>query len=100
VERANLDMTQKSRKMDIELRQATLNLSTSKEMTETARKGLRQAEENLRIYRERYKVRLATMTGLLDAETRWWRSCSSLIDALTEQCINQTEYLRVTGQLE
>ena len=100
VELARLDLEQKSKKMNIELRQASLNLATSKDMVTTARKGLEQAEENRRISRQRYQVKLANMTEILDAESRWQKSYSSLIDALTQQRIYQTDYLRVTGQLE
>ncbi len=100
VQRAQLDLEKNSKKMDIELRQATLNLSTSDEMVETARKGLQQAEENRRVTRQRFLVKLATISGVLDSETRWQQSYASLIEALTQQRIYETDYLRVTGQLE
>ena len=99
VERARLDYENKSKKMTVELRQAELNLVTSDEMVETAHKSLAQADENLRVMRERFQVQLATLTDLLDAESCWRRAATSLIDALTQQRIYMTDYLRVTGQL-
>ncbi len=100
VERAQLELDKQQHRMTIELQQAALNLTTSDEMVLTARKGLRQAEENLRIHRQRYSVKTTTLSDLLDAESRWRTSYTSLIEALTQQRISQTDYQRAAGVLD
>ena len=81
------------------MRQAVLNLTDGQRMLETAQLGQQQADENLRVMRQKYDNQYCTMTDLLDAQSQWHQARSNLIEAQTQQKINETEYLRVTGQL-
>ena len=69
-------------------------------MVETARIGQQQADENLRVMRQKYDAQMATMTDLLDAQAQWQQARSNRIEAETQYKIYETEYLRVTGGLE
>lgn len=95
-----LQLQEYERGMRIEVRQAVLNLTDGQRMLQTATIGQQQADENLRVMRQRFDNQLCTMTDMLDAESQWQQARSNFIEAQTQQKINETEYLRVTGRLE
>lgn len=97
---ARLQLQQSERGMRIEVRQAVKNLTDGYRMVETARLGQQQADENLRVMRQRYDAQMSTMTDLLDAQSQWQQARSNLIEAETQYKIYETEYLRVTGRLD
>ena len=99
VEDARLDLQKNRRLLSIEARQAVLNLTNGYQMVETAQLGQRQADENLRVMRDKYDVSMATLTDLLEAEAQWQQAHSNLIEAQTQYKVYETEYLRVTGRL-
>jgi len=100
VENARLQMQQSERGMRIEVRQSVQNLSDGYRMVSIAVEGKKQAEENLRVMKQKYDVKMATMTDLLDAQSQWQQACSNLIEAKAQYKIYETEHLRVTGCLE
>ena len=97
---ARLQLQQNERGMRIEVRQAVQNVTDGYRMVETARIGQQQADENLRVMRQKYDAQMATMTDLLDAQAQWQQARSNRIEAETQYKIYETEYLRVTGCLE
>lgn len=96
---AQLDLQKNTRLLNIETRQAVQNLTDGYNMVQTAQAGSAQAEENLRVMRDRYANGLSTLTDLLDAQSQWQQAESNRIEALTQYKIYETEYLRCTGQL-
>ncbi|MCM1483246.1 MAG: TolC family protein [Muribaculaceae bacterium] len=100
VENATLDLQKNSRLMDLEVEQATRNLSDAYSLIETAQVGLRQADENLRIMNDRFALSLSPLTDLLDAQSQWQQAESNLIEAQAQYKISETEYLRALGRLE
>lgn len=97
---SQLQLQQLERSMRVEVRRAVQNITDGQRMVETATVGRQQAEENLRVMREKYDNQLCTMTDLLDAQSQWQQARSNLIEAQTQLKIYETEYLRVTGRLE
>ena len=97
---ARLDLQQNARLLSIEARQAVQNLTDGYNLVQTAELGSRQAEENLRVMRDRYAQGLSTLTDLLDAQSQWQQAESNRIEALAQYKIYETEYLRCTGRLE
>ena len=97
---SQLQLEQYERGMRIEVRQAVLNLTDGQRMVETATIGQQQADENLRVMRQKFDNQLCTMTDLLDAQSQWQQARSNLIEAKTQLKIYETEYLRVTGRLD
>jgi outer membrane protein TolC len=97
---AKLQLQQNERGMRVEVRKAVQNVTDSERMVETATIGRQQADENLRVMRQKYDNQMCTMTDLLDAQSQWQQARSNLIEAQTQHKIYETEYLRVTGRLE
>lgn len=96
---AELDLQKNTRLLNIEVQQAIRNLQDGYELIHTAEKGLQQADENLRVMRNRYAASMAPLTDLLDAQSQWQQAESNLIEAQTQYKIYETEYLRATGKL-
>ena len=97
---SKLQLQQLERSMRVEVRRAVQNVTDGQRMVETATVGRQQADENLRVMRQKYDNQLCTMTDLLDAQSQWQQARSNLIEAQTQLKIYETEYLRVTGCLE
>ena len=100
LDNSQLDMQRNMRLMSIEAQQAVQNVEDGYRMIRTAESGLRQAEENLRVMRNRYAASMSPLTDLLDAQSQWQQAQSNLIEAQTQYMIYRTDYLRATGQLE
>ena len=100
LEDSQLQLQQMERGMRVEVRKAVQNVTDAQRMVETATIGRQQADENLRVMRQKYDNQLCTMTDLLDAQSQWQQARSNLIEAQTQLKIYETEYLRVTGRLE
>lgn len=96
---AELDLQKNTRLLNIEVQQAIRNVQDGYELIRTAEKGLLQADENLRVMRNRYAASMAPLTDLLDAQSQWQQAESNLIEAQTQYKIYETEYLRATGRL-
>ena len=86
--------------ISLEVRQAVRNFQDSYLLIRTAEDGLREAEENLRVMRNRYAVSMSPLTDLLDAQSQWQEAESNLIEAQAQYKIYETEYLRAIGRLE
>ena len=97
---ARLQLQQNERGMRIEVRQAIQNVTDGFRLVETARIGQQQADENLRVMRQKYDTQMATMTDLLEAQAQWQQARSNNIEAEVQYKIYETEYFRTTGALE
>lgn len=97
---AQLDLQKNTRLMSLEVEQAIRNVEDGYRMIQTAELALRQAEENLRVMRNRHAAQMAPLTDLLDAQSQWQQAASNRIEAATQYQIYRTEYLRATGRLE
>ena len=100
LDNSQLELQRNMRLMSIEAQQAVQNVEDGYHMIHTAESGLRQAEENLRVMRNRYAAAMSPLTDLLDAQSQWQQAQSNLIEAQTQYMIYRTDYLRATGQLE
>ena len=99
LDNSQLELQRNMRLMSIEAQQAVQNVEDGYRMIHTAESGLRQAEENLRVMRNRYAAAMSPLTDLLDAQSQWQQAQSNLIEAQTQYMIYRTDYLRATGQL-
>ena len=99
LENARLELQKNSRLLDLELQQAIRNVQDGYRLITAADIALRQAEENLRVMRNRYAASMSPLTDLLDAQSQWQEASSNLIEAQTQYKIYETEYLRAAGWL-
>lgn len=100
VENAIVELQKNSRLIDLEVEQATRNISDAILLIQTAETGMRQNDENLRIMQERFALSLSPLTDLLDAQSQWQQAESNLIEAKAQYKISEAEYLRALGILE
>ena len=63
----------------------------------TVKKAIEQAEENLRMNKERYKEQVATSTDVLDAQTLFSRTKTNYYNALSAFNIFKAELYRSMG---
>ena len=82
---AQLELDKNKKLLNLQVQQAIRNVQDSYMMIETATLALKQAEENLRVMRNRYDQSMVPLTDLLDAQSQYK--------------IYETEYLRATGNL-
>ena len=99
LENSQLDLEKNTKLLSLQVQQAIRNVQDGYMMIETASLALRQAEENLRVTRNRYNESMATLPDLLDAQSQWQQSYSNYIEAQSQYKIYETEYLRATGEL-
>lgn len=99
VDNAALDVQKNGRLLELEARQAALNLSDNYNLIEAARDGMVDADENLRVYENRYGASMCPLSDYLDAQFRWQQARSNLIEAVTQFHIAETDFLRATGRL-
>lgn len=97
---AELELNKNSRLMDLEAQRALRNIYEGYRLIQTAEVGLRLAEENLRVIRNKYNVSMLPLADLLDAQSQWKQAKSNLIEAQTQYKIYETEFLRATGKLD
>ncbi|MGV8135002.1 MAG: TolC family protein [Mangrovibacterium sp.] len=97
---SELELQRNTRLISIEAQQAVRNVQDGYRLIHTAEKGLRQAEENLRVTGNRYAESMAPLIDLLDAQSQWQQARSNLIEAQTQYKIYETQYLRAVGKLE
>ena len=99
VDNALLDLQKNERLLTLEANQASMNLNDSYLLLEAAEDAMAEADENLRVMKNRYDASMATLSDLLEAQSQWHQSRSNLIEAITQTRICVTDYLRATGRL-
>ena len=83
----------------LEIKNAYLLLQEAENQIAVSKKVIEQAEENFRISEERYKVRVATSTEVLDAQTLLTKAKSEYANALGDYNINYAKLQRAMGTI-
>jgi outer membrane protein TolC len=83
----------------LQVRQAWLDVEETRERTRVTAGAVDQAEENLRIARERYGAGLGTQTQLLEAETLRVRALTNRDDAVLDAGLARLRLARAVGSL-
>ena len=91
-------MEDSGQKLIIYMNNAWSAVETSHKKLLIAHKAIAQAEENLRLHRDYYRVGTTTMTDLLLAEEQYQQACDRYTDAFADFQTKQLEYLQATGQ--
>jgi outer membrane protein len=82
----------------LELKNAYLLVKEAEKQISTSKEAVGQAEENMRITKERYREQVARATDVIDAQTILTRAQSEYFNALGDYHLNLAELDRVTGQ--
>lgn len=96
---ARFDLQKNEKMMNLEVRQAVNNLQEGLLLVTAAEKAAAEAEESLRITREKHSASMATLTDLLASQADWQQASSNLIEAKTQYMIYRTAYLKAVGKL-
>ena len=88
-----------SSQIELQVRQAYLGIQESRQRVIVTAQAVEQADENLRIARERYTSGLGTQTQLLEAETLRVRALTNRDDATLDAGLAQLRLARAVGAL-
>jgi outer membrane protein len=88
-----------SGQIELQVRQAYLGIQESRQRVEVTAQAAEQADENLRIARERYTAGLGTQTQLLEAETLRVQALTNRDDAMLDAGLAQLRLARAVGAL-
>lgn len=83
----------------LEVHQRWLDLQTARERMAVARQTTAQADENLRVARDRYQQQVGTNTEVLDAETLRLQAYTNLYNSQYETVLAHLRLQRATGDL-
>ncbi len=83
----------------LEVRQRWLELETARQRVQVARQATAQADENLRVARDRYQHQVGTNTEVLDAETLWVQAYTNLFDSSYQAVLVGLRLRRAVGVL-
>jgi len=83
--------------IQLEVKDAYLNLREAEKNIQVARTAVVQAEENFRMNEERYKQQVATSTDVLDAQTLLTQARTNYFNALSEHNIAWARLERAMG---
>ncbi len=88
-----------SSQIELQVRQAYLGIQESRQRVIVTAQAAEQADENLRIARERYTAGLGTQTQLLEAETLRVQALKNRDDATLDAGLAQLRLARAVGAL-
>jgi outer membrane protein TolC len=84
----------------LEIHQAIFKLKESLTKIEITKESLTQAEENLKLERNRLDEGLIATTDLLNAQMQWQKSYADYIDAKVNFKISESNYYKTIGELK
>lgn len=85
--------------ISLQVRQTWLGVEEARQRVQVTADAVDQAEENLRIARERYGAGLGTQTQLLEAETLRVRALTNRDDAALDAALARLRLARAAGSL-
>ena len=83
--------------IQLQVKDAVLDLQTAEENIPITRKAVEQGEENLRVSQERYKAQVSTSTEVLDAQRYLTRARVNRFSALFDYHLAKARLLRAMG---
>lgn len=86
--------------IDIEVQNAYLQLNQSVKKISLSANSLKQADENLRLANDRYKVGTIIGKDVLEAQVIWQDAYSNTIDAKVEYKVSVANYNKAIGELK
>lgn len=84
--------------LKIRAQNAWNNVVEARQQLQIARRGIEQADENLRLYRDYYRAGTCKMSDLLEAQMLYQQSRDKQTDAYADYQIRLLEYRQSVGQ--
>ncbi|HUU02277.1 MAG TPA: TolC family protein [Myxococcota bacterium] len=100
LERARTARAELERGIELDVRSAWLKIKQTAKKIEIARSAVRQAEEQLRLERQRYEAQQNTSTDVLDAQSRLTQTKVKVQTTSFEQLIARADLQRALGRLD
>ena len=85
--------------IELQVRQAWLDIQETRKRVEVTESAIAQAEENLRVNRDRYANGLATNTEVLTAQTLRLVSQNNHVNALYDAVLAELRLKRAAGEI-
>ncbi|MDE5416600.1 TolC family protein [Labilibaculum sp. DW002] len=99
IEKAEYELDQSTELMTLEIHQAIFKLKESLIKLDFTETSLEQANENLKLERNRLKQGVSTTRELLNAQLQWQQSHANFINAKTKVKTSIAKYYKSIGQL-
>ncbi len=98
-EMSRLNLEKSAQLMELEVAAARFNIQDAQVRIKMAKNALLQAEENLRISNNQYKVGMESLTNLLEAQAQWQEAQTQWVEAKAALKMSETQYLKSIGRL-
>ncbi|MDE5639820.1 MAG: TolC family protein, partial [Odoribacter sp.] len=98
-EMSRLNLEKSAQLMELEAAAARFSIQDSQTRIKMAKNALLQAEENLRISNNQYKVGMESLTNLLEAQAQWQEAQTQWVEAKAALRMSETQYLKAIGKL-
>lgn len=99
LQQRQLEWEDLNEQMTLELAQAANNLDEALLECEIAERSLSQADENLRLSQNQYKVGVETLSDHLEAQTMWQQAYATMVDSRYSLYISYLSYQKAAGTL-
>ena len=98
LQKAQEQLEDNSQLLTIRMQKAANDVEEARQQLLLAHQAIEQADENLRLERDRYRVGTSTMSSLLEAQLLQQQTHDKFTDAFAELQTKLTEYRQATGQ--
>lgn len=99
IEKAEYQLDQSTELLTLEIRQAIFRLQESLVKLDFTKTSLEQADENLKLERNRLTQGISTTRELLNAQLQWQQSHADFINAKTKVKTSEAKYYKSIGEL-
>lgn len=96
---AQMQLKYAQEEMTLEVTKAFNNLQEALLEITLSSKSVEQAEQNMKISKDRYKAGMETLANYMETQTIWQKAMSDLIAAKATYQLSRTEYLKAVGKL-
>lgn len=100
IQASQLSLDQNRELISLEAQNAYVQLNQSVININLSSKSLEQADENLRLANDRYKVGTIVGKDVLEAQVIWQQAYTDIIDAKVDYKINMANYKKAIGELK
>lgn len=98
VQKAEEQLADNAEMLTIRMRKTYNDMEEALQQVTLAKKGIEQAEENLRLNRDYYRAGTSRMADLLEAQLLYQQTCDRYVEATADYQIKKTLYRQAMGR--